>query len=755
MLEERRRLRRRCAWIAAAACGGVVAAGPSAALAADRVNELVTPAGDSGYFVNPQGVTGDGGHAFWTTDGNVGSVEPDGGVNGNTGLDGLVAGRSAGTWTSSWVTPYPVTGSLTAGVFFKQGSADGERMLFVTQDQGTADDTDTRTDVYVGSTAGVELVSPGTANNVAFLNDQAQLGASDDLDTVAFATNEKLVPADADTRYDVYVWRRGQGLTLASARADGTDPGTAVAYMSATSASIFRQAPALANHSLSADGRTVFFITADQLVAGDGDAFIDVYARTFSPDGTQAVQRVTAAGANTEMWQATPDAAYVVVKTTAALDPADTDGGTADLFRVRVSDGAAELITADAATAADTGDVRHLALSDDGSTVAFLTTTALTAADTDGVRSIYLWSAAGGLEYVAPHAVTVSPAFLDLGSPNNGNGFTGLRLTADGSVLAFQSPEPITADDTDANVDVFVYRRGGALSRISGSGADGNAAVDATFGWLADDTWTKRTNQADEYHGRGMTADGSSVYFTTAEALVAEDVNGVSDVYEHTGGALKLVTTGTSPHAAYYVDNGVDGTDVLFASEGALDERNSGSPLIYDARIGGVPYTPPVSPVGAPVNTGSAGAGAVPAPPGVPSTSVEPEPAQPGELVLPVDPEVDPSVDVDVDRLSVNRRGRMVVPVQVSGPGRVKTVVKAKVRGRGGKVKRRTVARGARGVGEAGEARVKLRLTRHGRRLLDDGSRARGTLRTTFTPTSGDRVRTRDRVALVAKGRGA
>lgn len=86
--------------------------------------------------------------------------------------------------------------------------------------------------------------------------------------------------------------------------------------------------------------------------------------------------------------------------------------------------------------------------------------------------------------------------------------------------------------------------------------------------------------------GRGMSADGSRVFFDTPDALVARDVNGARDVYEWENGVVYLISSGRSAEPSRLVGSSESGRDVFFkTAEGiALGDTDEGYD-VYDARI--------------------------------------------------------------------------------------------------------------------------------------------------------------------------
>jgi hypothetical protein len=106
------------------------------------------------------------------------------------------------------------------------------------------------------------------------------------------------------------------------------------------------------------------------------------------------------------------------------------------------------------------------------------------------------------------------------------------------------------------------------------------------------------------YQARWISADGSRVFFDSTQALVAQDVNGVQDVYEweregsgscrENPGCVYLLSGGTSSSWSSLLDAGVSGDDVFVITRARLlteDENENFN--VFDARVGGAP--PPVS----------------------------------------------------------------------------------------------------------------------------------------------------------------
>jgi hypothetical protein len=86
--------------------------------------------------------------------------------------------------------------------------------------------------------------------------------------------------------------------------------------------------------------------------------------------------------------------------------------------------------------------------------------------------------------------------------------------------------------------------------------------------------------------GRGMSADGSRVFFDTPDALVPRDVNGMRDVYEWENGTIYLISSGRSTENSYFLDASESGDDAFISTtEGIAPGDTDGGRDVYDARI--------------------------------------------------------------------------------------------------------------------------------------------------------------------------
>jgi hypothetical protein len=182
--------------------------------------------------------------------------------------------------------------------------------------------------------------------------------------------------------------------------------------------------------------------------------------------------------------------------------------------------------------------------------------------------------------------------------------FVGARATADGSVFMFETDSQLPGGFNNAPGYEELYRYdavANALSCVScpptGITPSGDAqfshsdllsgGIGALSGWL---------NAA-----RGMSGDGSRVFFDTPDPLVPQDTNTRPterenngsiirtygrDVYEWQNGRIYLLSSGTGVKDSLLLDSSPSGNDMFFATtDGLAAGDTDGAYDVYDARI--------------------------------------------------------------------------------------------------------------------------------------------------------------------------
>jgi hypothetical protein len=190
------------------------------------------------------------------------------------------------------------------------------------------------------------------------------------------------------------------------------------------------------------------------------------------------------------------------------------------------------------------------------------------------------------------------------------------RVSADGTHLAFLASASLTGyDNTDQgsgkpDSEVYLYEAGaagaaGTLICASCNPTGGRPRGPSTIPGAVANGEGPDATQA--YKPHALSADGSRLFFDSADVLVIQDTNGGPDAYEweaegtdscsRPGGCLQLISRGSGAVGASFVDASADGSDVLFLTDGSLVGSDPGSVDLYDARQnGGFPEPPPLIP---------------------------------------------------------------------------------------------------------------------------------------------------------------
>jgi hypothetical protein len=181
------------------------------------------------------------------------------------------------------------------------------------------------------------------------------------------------------------------------------------------------------------------------------------------------------------------------------------------------------------------------------------------------------------------------------------------RLSADGTRLAFLSSQPISeydngdADTGDPQTEVYLYDAitEGLLCAScnqTGERPQGEARIPGALV-----NGSTRT-----YRPRALSANGKRLFFETTDDLANDDTNNDTDVYQWEAagegncalsrGCVSLISAGRSSASAF-LDAPADGSDVYFLTADSLVASDPGSADVYDARInGGLPEPQPPIP---------------------------------------------------------------------------------------------------------------------------------------------------------------
>nr|MBA3746410.1 hypothetical protein [Solirubrobacterales bacterium] len=396
------------------------------------------------------------------------------------------------------ITPERVTtGPGDSGLYTTvvTSSADGSRVIFASDSDMTPDDQVPGWDFFerVGETT--RLLSASTGDDIKIL--MPFFGASRDATRIVFEGDGRWTADDRDghTR-DVFAAEGGRVERVSVGPAGGNTED-------------LDAEPA----GLSADARRVLFESGERLTTDDTDNARDVFAR--EGDTTTKISPGNANGRDAAVAGHSEDARRVVVRTVEPLTADDPDDGHYDLF---LRDGGTTLKLS---PGNGPFHAELAALSADGHVALVRTAERLLPADVDTRADLYRVVVGGGVELVSagPDDVAFEP--IEMG------GF-GLYMTADGARVAFTSYQRHTPDDTDEQIDTFLWSAGRIVKVGRGNGEYG-----------PDGTSLYNTL-------RGGADDASRLVVASPERMTADDIDDRSDLFEVDvrTGAIARVTTG-------------------------------------------------------------------------------------------------------------------------------------------------------------------------------------------------------------------
>ena len=210
------------------------------------------------------------------------------------------------------------------------------------------------------------------------------------------------------------------------------------------------------------------------------------------------------------------DGKVVFFETEEQLVPGDTDTKR-DVYERSFDEGVGAYVTREVSLGPAGGNDSYPALfektSADGTKVFFSTEESMVEADADHKMDVYMRDLeTGTTTLVSQGEPGCAPA---CGNGTSDAGFAA--ASADGTKAFFVSEEELTSEDTDASVDVYVRNLTTETTKLVSAGgascapACGNGALSASL--------------------RGISADASHAYFTTAESLSGSDTDSTVDVY--------------------------------------------------------------------------------------------------------------------------------------------------------------------------------------------------------------------------------
>lgn len=454
--------------------------------------------------------------------------------------------------------------------FFDGNSSDGNFVVFTTEDQLVPGDTDQEKDVYVRSyniglgeyvTREVS-VGPSGGNDTLPARYDGMTSAGTE---VFFSTAEPLVPEDTDHREDIYLRDLVHNETVLVSQGDGScavlDCGNGEA------------AAEFSPGGVAAEGGVVFFTTSESLNSLDTDGSQDIYARDIEAEETLLVSAGDGTclsggcgnGSEGASFRGIDEAGNRAFFTTTESLSAEDEESEVDIYEHDLTTETTKLVSV-AGTCpplAQSCKPSYGGISADGSKAFFETSEQLSNEDADSVQDVYEWS-----ESSAPSLVSIGPV--------GGNGDKVARyagVSSDGKAVYFETDEQMdTSADTDGVQDVYRNREGTTRLVSAGEGGRGNGPLLASFDWTS------------------LEGSPERALFSTSESLVAADTDSKQDVYERTGEITTLVSTGSEAGGeafdATFAGASADGSKVFFATAERLSLEDTDSSLDVYMRSG-------------------------------------------------------------------------------------------------------------------------------------------------------------------------
>ena len=624
---------------AVAGLGAGLPAVASAFLPDNRVYEQASPPNKNGNNVSDGDGVERGGFGLATADGNAVAFTTSGAVSGAavTGLMApYVARRSPAGWATSPATPRAVgVGTTSLGVFTVPLSlipaSDFSSFVFTSPSRYVSSGQEESPNIFFTSDPAVEptwLSRPTIPNPIPALGGDGNLGsyfvagATPDLSTVYFTYSGTLLPQDTpraphigtgegrlteENAWGFYEWSHGL-LSEAGVRPDGTlSPFGAAPAAIAGSGDV---QPAGLDNEVSVDGSRAFFVSPDPRSSHPVGEPTELYVRETAPGGSKSTVLVSQSRLPGHVGEPAPHGPATV---TNAFFAREGGVGRSETYAYGSPDGShAFFASTDQLTSQAPNDssVKEYELDLATSELTYLPGVVgpIGVSTPDGSRFTFentstemleMWSGGPGGGRVTPVAQLSA----------NTNGYqlnVGPSLvTPSGSVFVFETNAAIPGFNNGGFEQVYRYDVANReLTCVScppaGVTPSGNANLshDNHGGFIQGLASGFALYPRTTVESRGLSSDGSQVFFDTPDPLVAKDTNGKYDVYEWDNGARYLISSGVSPRGSVFLDSSASGSDVFFTTaQGLVPGDVDGAVDVYDARVPRPGDSPPPSAV--------------------------------------------------------------------------------------------------------------------------------------------------------------
>jgi hypothetical protein len=561
---------------------------PSAAAAAGRAYELVSPAEKNGNDVSDERlsslnflpmVSPDGTRATYTSwNALPGSV-----ANGLYNPFG--ATREQTEWRTEFLSP-PMNAGLNINYTALVGFSEDLRrsvLISATEPTLTPEAAPGTSNVYLREADGsYRLVTPGAPPNDYFFSPKV-VATSRDLDHIVLSIwgpGELTPDTPPGAPQVLYDWDAATGqLSLVGKEPNGSafTESVEIAWPPGTSGyNYMRWNP------VTADGSRILFTVRFaalnrlyQRVDGTSTTWISESQRTVpDPLGPKEAEFRYASTDGTRVFFSSAE------KLTDDATTGPNDEGK-DLYLYDTASGVLTDITVDGADEAGAQVQGVLGGAEDGSRLYFVAKGVLAPGATAGQDNLYVWtddgSSAGSVEFVAAEVDSTNwkqAAIFFFNVPS--------RVTPDGSTLLFVADSSPTGYPDGGHYQGYVYDA--EADQLVCATCNPSGATATT------DALPVGTGEFVYPAAHPLTDDGRKVFFTSAERLAPGDDNAVHDTYEFDAetGEIVLISSGKAETPSEFTDASSDGSDVLFITRQQLVGIDRDQNIdVYDARIGG------------------------------------------------------------------------------------------------------------------------------------------------------------------------
>ena len=598
----------------------LLASTAACALPDDRGYELVSPVRKNG---NEAGAFFDGFH----NTGRYAVASPDGNAilyfrsgpfgEAFSGVNFYAIGRrSADGWSARDALPRPLAPiSINIDtVSALRPSAELSQMLFVSGGTWVAANPGGPNGETIGDVFSVDESSglvgwlaqpaPGTTPIPSFEHNPlptrtSLAGASPDLSTVYFTYPGTLLPADAGRApyveagddFGFYEWH-DSALSSAGTRPDGSVDSFG-AVPAADGEEISEANPENLENVVSEDGSRAFFVSPDPAnPARPASDPPELYVREGAPNGARHSVLVSRSDV------LPPVGGLPAAAPSGPLQfniPAPSEGGAGHSYVYASPDGSkAFFASADQLTSEAPNDasakVYEFDLESERLTYLPNVSMPIVSSSQTGSRFLFIAHQAGQSGELdlwndgQITAVAQLPAPPETETNYHQLYVAPTRVTADGGVFVFETDAPVPGfNDAGGFEQIYRLEVGPVPSTICVSCPPSGTAPSGDANLSNDDLEEPGKFVAT----RGISEDGSMIFFDTPDPLVAADVNGRRDVYEWENGSRYLISSGHGSEDSFFLDNSASGGDVFFATaDGLLPEDTDGAYDVYDARAG-------------------------------------------------------------------------------------------------------------------------------------------------------------------------